>query len=89
MSLGFRAKNPVHGVEMELSLRGMLLLRGQYPASSALITRIENETRYCFKAKVQDFRAPGAFTLRLPEEVFILGSPEFLDYLQSLSREVW
>jgi len=71
---------------MELSLRGMLLLREQYPASAALITRIGNEACYCFKAKVQDFRAPGAYALRLPEEV--LGSEEFLDYLQSLSREV-
>ena len=86
---GFQGQETVHGVEMELSLRGMLLLREQYPASAALITLIENEARYRFKAKVQDFRAPGAFALRLPEEVRVLGSEEFLDYLQSLSREVW
>ncbi|MFM8837144.1 MAG: helix-turn-helix transcriptional regulator [Bacteroidota bacterium] len=85
---GFQGQEPVRDVEMELSLRGMLLLREQYPASAALITRIGNEARYRFKAKVQDFRAPGAFALRLPEEVRVLGSPEFLDYLQSLSREL-
>ncbi|MFM7747660.1 MAG: hypothetical protein ACKO7X_07050 [Bacteroidota bacterium] len=60
-----------------MSLRGMLLLMEQYPASAALITRIGNEARYCFKAKVQDFCAPGAFALRLPEEVRVLSSEKF------------
>ncbi|MFM8317549.1 MAG: hypothetical protein ACKOAV_04150, partial [Bacteroidota bacterium] len=83
---GLQGQKPIHGVEMEFNLRGMLLLREQYPASDALITRIGNEAHYRFKAKVQDFRAPGAYALRLPEKV--LGSSEFLDYLQSLSTEL-
>jgi predicted DNA-binding transcriptional regulator YafY len=85
---GFQGQEPIRGVEMELSLRGMLLLREQYPASAALIAQIGNETRYRFKAKVQDFRAPGAFALRLPEEVKVQGSEEFLAYLQTLIKEV-
>lgn len=73
---------------MELSLRGMLLLWEQYPASAALITRIGNEARYFFKGKVHEFRIPGAFAMQLPEEVNVLGAEEFMDTLQSLSREL-
>jgi len=79
-------------VDMELSLRGMLLLREQYPAAAALLTMLEGTPEgvptYHFKAKVQDYRAPAAFALRLPSEVRPLGSEEFLSYLQNLSKEV-
>jgi predicted DNA-binding transcriptional regulator YafY len=85
---GFQGQEPIRSVELELSLRGMLLLREQYPASAALITRIGNEARFRFKAKVQDYRAPAAFALRLPGEVRPMGSEEFLSYLQNLSKEL-
>jgi hypothetical protein len=48
----------------------------------------EGVPTYHFKAKVQDYRAPAAFALRLPGEVRILGSEEFLAYWEELSREV-
>jgi predicted DNA-binding transcriptional regulator YafY len=90
---GFQGQEPVKVVDMELSLRGMLLLREQYPAAAALLTMLEGTAEgvptYHFKAKVQDYRAPAAFALRLPTEVRPLGSEEFLSYLQSLSKEVW
>jgi predicted DNA-binding transcriptional regulator YafY len=90
---GFQGQEPVKAVDMELSLRGMLLLREQYPAAAALLTMLEGTAEgvptYHFKAKVQDYRAPAAFALRLPTEVRPLGSEEFLSYLQSLSKEVW
>jgi predicted DNA-binding transcriptional regulator YafY len=89
---GFQSQEPDKGVEMELSLRGMLLLREQYPASAARITPIETKTErgpvYRFNAKVQDFRAPAAFALRLPHDVRVLGSKNFLAYLEDLRLEV-
>jgi predicted DNA-binding transcriptional regulator YafY len=67
---GFQGQEPVKEVDMELSLRGMLLLRDQYPAAAALLTMLEETAEgiptYHFKAKVQDYRAPAAFALRLP-----------------------
>ncbi|MGA1666478.1 MAG: hypothetical protein ACO39U_05765, partial [Bacteroidia bacterium] len=69
-----------------------LLLREQYPASAAQLTPIATESEggptYRFNARVQDYRAPAAFALRLPEEVRVLGSKEFLAYLKDLSKEV-
>lgn len=89
---GFQGEEPTKGVEMELSLRGMLLLREQYPASAAQLSPIATESQggptYRFNARVQDYRAPAAFALRLPEEVRVLGSKEFLAYLKDLSKEV-
>ena len=89
---GFQGEEPTKGVEMELSLRGMLLLREQYPASAAQLTPIATESigapTYRFNARVQDYRAPAAFALRLPEEVRVLGSKEFLAYFKDLSKEV-
>ena len=89
---GFQSQEPDKVVEMELSLRGMLLLREQYPASAARITPIESKAErgpvYRFNAKVQDFRAPAAFALRLPHDVRVLGSKNFLAYLEDLRLEV-
>ena len=89
---GFQSQEPDKVVEMKLSLRGMLLLREQYPASAARITPIESKAErgpvYRFNAKVQDFRAPAAFALRLPHDVRVLGSKNFLAYLEDLQLEV-
>ena len=75
-----------------LDLIGWAVLREQYPAAAALLTMLEGTSEgvptYHFKAKVQDYRAPAAFALRLPSEVRPLGSEEFLSYLQNLSKEV-
>ena len=50
--------------------------------SSAFIQPIQETGKYHFKAPVQSFLAPGRFVMGFSEEVQVIGSKEFVRYIQ-------
>ncbi|MCB9245345.1 MAG: HTH domain-containing protein [Flavobacteriales bacterium] len=81
---GFQSKDLGKIIEMNLSLRACLLLKEEYPMSRLFIERLPDSNLYRFKTKVQDFKAPGRFVLGFPGEVEVIGSNEFLEYLNQI-----
>lgn len=84
---GFQSKDSGKLIEMNLSLRACLLLKEEYPMSRLFIERILEMDLFRFKTKVQDFKAPGRFALGFPQEVQVIGSAEFIAYLDGIRRE--
>jgi hypothetical protein len=52
--------------------------------SNAFLKQIPETGKYYFKAKVQSFKAPSRFVLGFLEEVQVVGSKEFVKYVQRL-----
>jgi hypothetical protein len=50
--------------------------------SAAFIKPILDTGKYYFKAKVQSYKAPGRFVMGFLEEVNVVGSKEFVRYIQ-------
>jgi hypothetical protein len=50
--------------------------------SAAFIQSIPDTGKYYFKANVQSFKAPGRFVMGFLEEIQVIGSKEFVQYIQ-------
>lgn len=79
---GFQGKEMDKEVEFEMSLRASLLLKEEYPMARAYIKALPGGKRFVFKAKVQAYEGPARFVLGFWEDIQILGSTEFNDYLK-------
>ncbi|MBN1988919.1 MAG: HTH domain-containing protein [Bacteroidales bacterium] len=65
---------------IELNLRAANLLKEEYPlAETALIQN--NDGSYVYEADVSNFEGVGRFVLGLPQDVKVVGSQDFIDFL--------
>jgi hypothetical protein len=79
---GFQGKSLNKEIELEMSMRAYLVLIEEYPMSTAFIKPITGTSKYNFKANVQSFKAPSRFVLGFLEEVKVVGSKNFVKYVQ-------
>jgi len=79
---GFQSKSVNKEVELQMSMRAYLLLKEEYPMSAAFIQSIPDTGKYYFNANVQSFKAPGRFVMGFLEEIQVIGSKEFVQYIQ-------
>jgi proteasome accessory factor C len=79
---GFQGKSMNKEIELEMSMRAYLVLKEEYPMSAAFIKPLPDSGKYYFKAMVQSFLAPGRFVLGFSDEVEVLGSKEFIRFIQ-------
>ena len=84
---GFQGKSMSKEIELEMSMRAYLLLKEDYPMSAAFIKPIPDTSKYFFKANVQSFQAPGRFVMGFLEEVQVLGSKEFIRFIQKVVKK--
>ena len=84
---GFQGKSMNKEIELEMSMRAYLLLKEEYPMSAAFIKPILDTDKYYFKANVQSFQAPGRFVMGFLEEVQVLGSKEFIRFIQKVVKK--
>ena len=84
---GFQGKSMNKEIELEMSMRAYLLLKEEFPMSAALIKPVPETGKYYFKANVQSFQAPGRFVLGFLEEVQVLGSKEFIRFIQKVIKK--
>lgn len=84
---GFQGKSMNKEIELEISMRAYLLLKEEFPMSAAFIRSIPETGKYYFKANVQSFQAPGRFVLGFLEEVQVLGSKEFIRFIQKVVKK--
>jgi predicted DNA-binding transcriptional regulator YafY len=84
---GFQGKNMTKEIELEMSMRAYLLLKEEFPMSAAFIKPITDTGKYYFKANVQGFQAPGRFVLGFLEEVKVIGSKEFIRFIQKVVKK--
>jgi predicted DNA-binding transcriptional regulator YafY len=84
---GFQDKSMDKEIEIEMSMRAYLLLKEEYPMSTAFIKPILETGKYYFKANVQSFKAPGRFVMGFLEEIQVIGSEEFKLYIQRLGSK--
>jgi proteasome accessory factor C len=84
---GFQGKSMNKEIELEMSMRAYLLLKEEFPMSAAFIKPIPETGKYYFKASVQSFQAPGRFVMGFLEEVQVLGSKEFIRFIQKVVKK--
>jgi predicted DNA-binding transcriptional regulator YafY len=79
---GFQGKSMNKEIEFHMSMRAYLVLKEEFPMSTAFLKQIPETGKYYFKAKVQSFKAPSRFVLGFLEEVEVVGSKDFVKYVQ-------
>jgi predicted DNA-binding transcriptional regulator YafY len=84
---GFQDKSMDKEIEIEMSMRAYLLLKEEYPMSTAFIKSIPDTGKYYFKANVQSFKAPGRVVMGFLEEIQVIGSEEFKRYIERLGSK--
>jgi proteasome accessory factor C len=84
---GFQGNIMNKEIELEMSMRAYLLLKEEFPMSAAFIKPVPETGKYYFKANVQSFQAPGRFVLGFLEEVQVLGSKEFIRFIQKVIKK--
>jgi len=83
---GFQGKSMNKEIELEMSMRAYLLLKEEFPMSTAFIKPIPDTGKYYFKANVQSYQAPGRFVMGFLEEAQVLGSKEFIRFIQKVVK---
>lgn len=78
---GFQGREMDKEIEFELSLRASLLLKEEYPMSRPFIKPVTHTNRYHFKANVQSFAGAARFVRGFADEITVLGSEEFIQFL--------
>lgn len=84
---GFQGKSMNKEIELQMTMRAYLLLKEEYPMSAAFIKQIPDTGKYHFKTKVQSYIAPGRFVMGFLEEVQVVGSEEFVRYIQRVVQK--
>jgi len=79
---GFQGTEMDKEVEFEMSLRASLLLKEEYPMARAYIKALPGGKRFVFKAKVQAYEGPARFVLGFWDDIDVIGSHDFLQYLK-------
>src|SRR5690606_1071970 len=78
-AFGMSAKEPIATVELQLTLKAYNLLMEEHPQSKENITVKGKD--YLLKIPIADFHGVGRFVLGLPGEVQVIGSEEFVKFL--------
>ncbi len=78
---GFQGSDMDKEVEFEMSLRASLLLQEEFPMSKAFIQMLPGGKRFVFKAQVQAFEGPARFVRGFREEITIVGSADFEEFV--------
>jgi predicted DNA-binding transcriptional regulator YafY len=84
---GFQGKSMIKEIEIQMSMRASLVLKEEYPMSIPYIKHIPDTDRYYFMAKVQSFQAPGRFVLGFLEDVQVVGSKDFIRYINRIVKK--
>jgi predicted DNA-binding transcriptional regulator YafY len=84
---GFQGKSLNKEIEIQMSMRASLVLKEEYPMSIPYIIYILDTDRYYFMAKVQSFQAPGRFVLGFLEDVKVVGSKDFIRYINRIVKK--
>lgn len=84
---GFQGKSMSKEIELQMSMRAYLVFKEEYPMSAAFIKQIPDTGKYSFKANVQSYKAPGRFVLGFLEDVKVVGSKEFIRYIQRVMQK--
>jgi predicted DNA-binding transcriptional regulator YafY len=84
---GFQGKSMTKEIELQMSMRAYLVLKEEFPMSTAFLKQIPETSKYYFKANVQSFKAPGRFVMGFLEEVQVVGSKEFVRYIQRVVQK--
>ena len=84
---GFQGKSMNKEIELEMSMRAYLVLKEEYPMSAAFVKPLPDSGKYYFNAQVQSFLAPGRFVMGFSEEVQVIGSKEFVRYIEKIRRK--
>ena len=84
---GFQSKNMNKEIELQMSMRAYLVLIEEYPMSAEFIQPIPDTGRYHFKANVQSYKGAGRFVMGFLEDVQVLGSKGFLQYVQHIMQK--
>ncbi len=80
-AFGFSATNKNYDIELLLSLRTAMLLKEEYPMTAGLIKLDPKKKLYHFKATVNDLKPITRFVLGFLEDIKIVGSEEFRNYV--------
>jgi len=84
---GFQGKSLNKEIEIQMSMRASLVLKEEFPMSIPYVKHIPDTDRYYFMAKVQSFQAPGRFVLGFLEDVKVVGSKEFIRYIDRIVKK--
>lgn len=68
-------------IELRLTLRAYLILKEEYPLVHPFVKKETNKETYLLKCNVNNPKAVTRFVLGLPEDVEVIGSKEFKNYL--------
>ena len=68
-------------VELRLTLRAYLILKEEYPLVQPYVKKESNKETYLLKCSVNNPKAISRFILGFPEDVEIIGSEKFKEYL--------
>ncbi len=76
-------------ITLQLSLRAYVLLREEYPLSLPYLEKSENpeERSYTFHAPVLNYKGAGRFVMGLADEISIIGSTEFKNYIKEKLKQ--
>lgn len=70
-------------VELRLTLRAYLILKEEYPLVQPYLKKELNKENYLLKCNVNNPKAITRFVLGFPDDVEILGSEEFVNFINS------
>jgi predicted DNA-binding transcriptional regulator YafY len=68
-------------VELRLSLLAYLILKEEYPLVEPFLTKEKNKETYVLKCNINNPKAITRFILGLKEDIQVLGSKSFLNYI--------
>lgn len=80
---GFADEGIRREVELSMTLRAATLMKEEYPLTAAFIRHERKKGRYRLKVTVHDYKPVARFVFGLPEDIIVIGSEEFSDYLTS------
>jgi hypothetical protein len=84
---GFQWKSMNKEIEIRMSIRAWQVLREEYPMTIPYIKPILGSDDCVLCVKVQSYIAPGRFVLGFFDEVKIIGSKEFIRYINGMVRK--
>jgi predicted DNA-binding transcriptional regulator YafY len=74
-------------VTLRLSMKAYLLLREEYPLSIPYVEK--KEDHYQFHGPVASFEGIGRFVMGLLDEIQVVGTPAFIDFLKNKLSKPW
>jgi proteasome accessory factor C len=81
---GFQGQTLDKEIELVLSLRAYLILKDDYPMSIPFIKKLNDKNQFILKAPVQSFKAPARFVKGLQDDILVVGSKDFINYLKKV-----